>query len=69
MVIYGIIRNMVKEIIDKIRTNIKNIIGKNNSKNKSEIIQKKIKYNKHGFPSYRPIVEEEKESNKKPFIY
>jgi hypothetical protein len=32
LVIYGIIRNMVKEIIDKIKTNIKNIIEKNNSK-------------------------------------
>ena len=60
---------MVKEIIDKIITNIKNIIGKNNSKNKSEIIQKKIKYNKHGFPSYRPIVEKEKDSNKSTYKY
>jgi len=60
---------MVKVIIDRIKTNIKNIIGKNNSNNKSEIIKKKIRYNKHGFPSYYPIVEEDKESNKRTYKY
>lgn len=60
---------MVKELIDKIRINIKNIIGKNNSNNKSEIIKKKIKYNKHGFPNYYPITEENKDSNKNNYKY
>jgi len=60
---------MVKKIINKIKLNLKRLIGDKESKDESEIIKKKIRYNKHGFPSYRPSIEEEKDSNKRNYKY
>ena len=55
---------MVKEIIEKIKLNLKLLVGNKETKNKAIKTLGQLHYNKHGFPSYRPIVEEEKESNK-----
>ena len=60
---------MLKKIINKIKLNLKKMIGNNKSKTESEIIEKKIRYNKHGFPSYRPLDQEEKDSNKRTYKY
>ena len=60
---------MVKEILNKIKLNLKQLIGNKKSEEETKIIKRKIKYNKHGFPSYRPIVEEEKDSNKRNLKY
>ena len=60
---------MVKEILNKIKLNLKLLIGNKESKEEAKIIERKIKYNKHGFPSYSPIVEKEKDSNKRTYKY
>ena len=60
---------MVKEILNKIKLNLKQLIGNKKSEEETKIIKRKIKYNKHGFPSYQPIVEEEKDSNKRNLKY
>lgn len=60
---------MVKNILNKIKLNLKQLMGNKESKQEAEIIERKIKYNKHGFPSYRPLVEKEKDSNKRNYKY
>ena len=56
---------MVKEIINKIKLNLKLLIGNKETKTKASKTLGQLHYNKHGFPSYRPIVEEENKSNKR----
>lgn len=50
------------QIINNILNKVKSYIGsdksrnnKNESENKSQIIKPKIRYNKHGFPTYSPV--------------
>ncbi len=56
---------MVKEIIEKIRLNLKQLIANKKSKSASKIIKrKKLHYNEYGFPSYCPLIEKKKDSSK-----
>ena len=43
---------------------LSNKIVDSSKRNKQE-----LKYNQHGFPSYRPIIEHDKESNKRHIKY
>ena len=54
-----IIRNMVRTIIDK----IKSLFEEDKIEVEPKIIKKEIRYNKHGFPTYNPRVQLKSKSN------
>lgn len=56
---------MVKEIINKIKLNLKLLVGNKETKAKAKKTLGELHYNKHGFPMYRPLIEEENKSNKR----
>lgn len=60
---------MVKEIIEKIKLNLKLLVGNKETKTKAKETLGKLHYNKHGFPMYRPLIEEENKSNKRKLKY
>ena len=59
---------IIKKILNKVKTYISsskpNKIVDSSKPNKQE-----LKYNQHGFPSYRPIIKHDKESNKRHIKY
>ena len=58
------------EIINKILNKVKTYISSEEKiENKPKINKQKIRYNKHGFPTYSPRIVKDSESNKKKFKY
>ena len=59
---------IINKILNKVKTYI-NSSKPNNNISSPEINKQKLERNKHGFPMYRPLVEEDKESNKRNYKY
>tara|TARA_B110001454_G_scaffold87762_1_gene84090 strand:- start:273 stop:443 length:171 start_codon:yes stop_codon:yes gene_type:complete len=56
---------MVKTLIDK----IKGLFAGDKNEVKPKLIKSKIRYNKHGFPTYNPRVQSDSKSNNQKHKY
>ena len=56
---------MVKTLIDK----IKGLFAEDKTEVEPKKIKQKIRYNKHGFPTYNPRLHSDPKSNKENFKY